>query len=210
MNCNAQTGFNAKRFIIEQSVYEEFKDRLLQILEYKVKIGDPLDNKITVGPLAVQRNLIELKSQVKNAVERDGGRIIYGDPDWKIDDPLLEDGNFMQPIVTEGINTLSPSYQEEFYGPVFNLYKANTPKEALDMANASDYGLAGTIFTEDLDLAENYAVKMRVGSITINDMMASFSDLPSGGVKMSGFGRECYRDGLMEIAYRKSIIGKNW
>jgi len=67
--------------------------------------------------------------------------------------------------------------------------------------------LAATIFTEDLDLAENYATKIRVGSVTINDMMASYSDLPSGGIKMSGFGRECYRDGMLEIAYRKSIIG---
>jgi succinate-semialdehyde dehydrogenase/glutarate-semialdehyde dehydrogenase len=70
--------------------------------------------------------------------------------------------------------------------------------------------LAGTIFTEDLDLAENYATKLRVGSVTVNDIMLSYSDLPSGGVKKSGFGRECYKDGLLEIAYRKSIIGKNW
>lgn len=93
---------------------------------------------------------------------------------------------------------------------MFNLFKATTPKEALDLANLSDYGLAGTIFTEDLDLAENYAIKMRVGNVTINEMTASFSDLPSGGIKLSGFGRECYKDGLMEIAYRKSVIGKNW
>lgn len=78
------------------------------------------------------------------------------------------------------------------------------------MANKSDFGLAGTIFTEDLDLAETYATKLRVGSITINDMVASYSDLPSGGIKLSGFGRECYRDGLLEIAYRKSIVGQNW
>jgi len=93
---------------------------------------------------------------------------------------------------------------------VFNLFSASTPKECLDLANFSDYGLAATIFTEDLDLAEDYARKLRVGSVTINDVTGSFSDLPSGGVKMSGFGRECYRDGLMEIAYRKSVIGKNW
>jgi succinate-semialdehyde dehydrogenase / glutarate-semialdehyde dehydrogenase len=90
---------------------------------------------------------------------------------------------------------------------VFNLFSAPTAKECLDLANRSDYGLAATIFTEDLDLAENYATKIRVGSVTINDMMASYSDLPSGGIKMSGFGRECYRDGMLEIAYRKSIIG---
>ena len=75
-----------------------------------------------------------VKQQVRTAVERDGGRIIYGDTEWKIDDPNLEEGNYMQPIVTEGISTFSPSFHEEFYGPVFNLFKANTSKEALDIA----------------------------------------------------------------------------
>ncbi len=78
------------------------------------------------------------------------------------------------------------------------------------MANNSDFGLAGTIFTENLDLAEFQASRLRVGSVTVNDIVNSYSDLPSGGIKMSGFGRECYKDGLMEIAYRKSIIGCNW
>jgi acyl-CoA reductase-like NAD-dependent aldehyde dehydrogenase len=93
---------------------------------------------------------------------------------------------------------------------VFSLYSAPTAKECLDLANNSDYGLAGTIFTEDMDLAEKYTQKLRVGLVTINDMVMSYSDLPSGGIKMSGFGREGYKDGLLEIAYRKSIIGKNW
>ena len=93
---------------------------------------------------------------------------------------------------------------------MFSLYKAPTPKECLDLANKSDYGLAGTIFTEDLDLAERYSISLRCGSVAINDVMNSYSDLPSGGIKMSGFGREGYKDGLLEIMYRKSIIGKNW
>lgn len=74
------------------------------------------------------------------------------------------------------------------------------------MANKSDYGLAGTIFSEDLDLAKTLAVKLRVGSVAINDVMASYSDLPSGGIKMSGHGKECYKDGILEIGYRKSIV----
>ena len=153
--------------------------------------------------------MVELKENVQNAI-KDGARIIYGRLDYKIDDFSLANGNWFSPIVTEGININSKSFHNEFFGPVFNLWSAPTAKECLDLANKSDYGLAGTIFTEDLDLAENYATKLRVGSITLNDMMTSYSDLPSGGIKLSGNGRECYRDGMVEIAYRKSIIGKNW
>lgn len=151
-----------------------------------------------------------LKDQVRIATEQDGAKIIYGSLDYKMETVGLVDGNWFSPIVTEGMSTESKSYQTEFFGPVFNLFSAPTPKECLDLANRSEFGLAGTIFTEDLDLAENYATKLRVGSITVNDIMLSYSDLPSGGIKQSGFGRECYKDGLMEIAYRKSIIGKNW
>ena len=163
-----------------------------------------------MGPMAVKRNVEEVKQKVRIAVERDGARIIFGNLDYKMEDELFVNGNWMEPIITEGMSTYSPSFHEEFYGPVFNLFQASTPKECLDLANQSDYGLAGTIFTEDLDLAENYAIKLRVGSVTINDVTGSYSDLPSGGIKMSGFGRECYKDGLMEIAYRKSVVGKNW
>ncbi len=75
------------------------------------------------------------------------------------------------------------------------------------MANKSDYGLAGTVISEDYDLAEKVAIQLRVGSVAINDSMASYSNLPSGGIKMSGHGKECYKDGLIEIGCRKSIYG---
>lgn len=151
-----------------------------------------------------------MKRQVKTAVERDGARLIYGDPDWKIEDPELREGAFVQPMITEGIGYTTPSWEEEFFGPVFNLYEVASSKEMLDLANKSDYGLAGTIFTENMDRAENYATRLRVGQVVINDVMASHSDIPSGGIKNSGFGRECYEDGLHEIANRKSIVNRNW
>ena len=90
------------------------------------------------------------------------------------------------PLVTEGIIRGSESFNEEFFGPVFNLYKVKNAKEALEFANDSDYGLAATVFSEDKDLTEMFADKLSVGSVTINDMVASFSDMPSGGIKMSG------------------------
>jgi len=119
-------------------------------------------------------------------------------------------GNFFEPIVTYGIGFETPSYEAEFFGPVFNLYKLKTSKEILDYANKSDYGLAGTVFTKDLERAKDYSVRLRVGSVTINDMQATYSELPSGGIKNSGYGRECYSDGLLEIANRKCIVNQNW
>jgi succinate-semialdehyde dehydrogenase / glutarate-semialdehyde dehydrogenase len=209
MTCNAQTGFSAKRIIVEDVVYEAFRDTLLDLINRRTRIGDPLDEYFNLGPMAVPAGLDLLKHQLKKA-QGDGGQIIYGDPDFKMTDPGLQKGNWFAPVVIEGVDTHSESFQEEFFGPVFNLYKAPSSKECLDLANKSDYGLGGTIFTEDLDLAEQYATTMRCGSVAVNDRMMSYSDLPSGGIKQSGFGRECYKDGLLEIMYRKSVIGKNW
>ena len=125
---------------------------------------------------------------------------MHGDLDYHISDPDMLDGAWFSPIVTEGIDFYSKSYETEFFGPVFNLYRVASSKELLDYANKSNYGLAATIFTEDMERAENFAVRLRTGSVCINDVMASYSEMPSGGIKGSGYGRECYVDGLHEIS----------
>ena len=103
----------------------------------------------------------------------------------------------------------SEVYKEEFFGPVFNLFRVDSSKEALDLANKSDYGLASTIFTDDLDKAEAAAKRLRTGSVFVNDCVVASSEFPGGGIKGSGFGRECYSDGLLEISNRKTIIKRN-
>lgn len=123
-----------------------------------------------------------------------------------MDNKDLVNGNFCEPLVIENIDVDSPSYSEEFFGPVFNLYKAKSQKEALDMANKSDYGLSGAIFTRDEEKLALSAHRLRVGTVFLNEMSASFSDVPSGGIKGSGIGRECYMDGLLEMSNRKPII----
>jgi succinate-semialdehyde dehydrogenase / glutarate-semialdehyde dehydrogenase len=203
------TGNDPFLVLEEANIQKAFRDTLLDLINRRTRIGDPLDEYFNLGPMAVPAGLDLLKHQLKKA-QGDGGQIIYGDPDFKMTDPGLQKGNWFAPVVIEGVDTHSESFQEEFFGPVFNLYKAPSSKECLDLANKSDYGLGGTIFTEDLDLAEQYATTMRCGSVAVNDRMMSYSDLPSGGIKQSGFGRECYKDGLLEIMYRKSVIGKNW
>mmetsp|Transcript_20511 Transcript_20511/g.25220 ORF Transcript_20511/g.25220 Transcript_20511/m.25220 type:complete len:117 (-) Transcript_20511:124-474(-) len=112
----------------------------------------------------------------------------------------------MDTFVLEGLNPDSEIYNAEFFGPVFNLFKVDSSKEALDLANKSDFGLASTIFTDDLEKAEAAAKRLRTGSVFVNDMVASGSEYPSGGIKGSGFGRECYSDGLLDTSNRKTII----
>lgn len=125
-------------------------------------------------------------------------------------DPNLKDGAWFAPIITEGIDFYQSSYEEEFFGPVFNLYRVASSKELLDYANKSNFGLGATIFTENMEKAENFAVRLRTGSVCINDVLGSYSDMPSGGIKNSGFGRECFTDGLHEISNQKSILNPNW
>ena len=109
----------------------------------------------------------------------------------------------------ENMNPESEVYCEEFFGPVFNLFKVDSSKEALDLANKSDYGLAATVFTEDLEKAEAAAKRCRTGTVFVNDCVASGSEYPGGGIKGSGYGRECYKDGLLDTANRKTIIRRN-
>lgn len=102
MNCNAQTGFAAKRIIVCQGVYDEFRDRLLDIIKRKTVIGDPLDYSTNLGPLADKNHLALLKHNLKVAIERDGARVIQGRLDYEIDDSDLSEGNWFAPVVIEG------------------------------------------------------------------------------------------------------------
>lgn len=136
-------------------------------------------------------------------------RITYGDINFRMDDPELKNGNFVDVMMLEGMNHDSETYREEFFGPVFNLFKVDSSKEALDLANKSDYGLASTIFTDDLEKAEAAAKRLRTGTVFVNDAVASGSEYPGGGIKGSGYGRESYRDGLLDTTNRKTIVRRN-
>ena len=142
------------------------------------------------------------------AVSEGGAHVTYGDLKYKMQVPELANGNFVSPILLEGMDTDSKIYNEEMFGPVFNLFKVDTSKEALDLANKSDFGLASTIFTEDHAKVEAAAKRLRTGNVFVNDCVASGSEYPGGGIKGSGYGRECYKDGLLDVANRKTIISR--
>lgn len=144
--------------------------------------------------------------QIAMATTEGEAKLVYGDLNFKIEQEELENGNFVSPIVLEGMNSESKAYKEELFGPVFNLFKVHTSREALDLANKSDYGLSSTIFTEDHEKVEAAARRLRTGSVFVNTCVVSSSEYPSGGIKGSGYGRECYVDGMLDIANRKTII----
>ena len=137
---------------------------------------------------------------------RDGATVAYGNLNYEMKDSVMKNGNFFEPMVLENIDTDSPSWTEEFFGPVFNIFKATSQKNALDLANKSDYGLSAAVFTQNEEKLEHAAHRLRVGTVFLNEMSTSGSDFPGGGIKGSGFGRECYIDGLVEMANRKPII----
>ena len=125
-----------------------------------------------------------------------------------MEDEVLKNGNWVAPVVLEDMDPDSEIYKEEVFGPSFNLFKVDTSKEALDLANKSDYGLASTIFTEDLEKAHQGAMRLRTGNVFVNDVVASGSEYPGGGIKGSGYGRECYKDGVVDVSNRKTVVAR--
>jgi len=203
---NGQACINAKRFIIEDSVYDEFKDRLVNKIKDTTVIGDPMDPKVNLGPIAMERQKTKLISQIKAAVANDGATIALGSTDFNVADSELQGGNYVEPMILENIKVDSPSWSEEFFGPTFNLWRGSSEEHCLELANNSEYGLSAAVFTENEERLRYAARNMRNGAVFCNAVSTTAPDFPSGAIKGSGYGRDCYSDGLHDIANRKSII----
>jgi succinate-semialdehyde dehydrogenase/glutarate-semialdehyde dehydrogenase len=108
--------------------------------------------------------------------------------------------------VLENITKDQPAFYEELFGPVFSMFRFHDDMEAIELANCTNYGLSGSIFTQDNALAKRKALMLEVGNVFINEIVASDPAIPCGGVKDSGFGRECFKDGLHETMNRKAIV----
>ena len=208
MGNSGQTCNNAKRFIITSSVYDEFRDRLIEKIKEKTVIGDPMDPRTNLGPLAMKQQVTRIKNQVNMAINDGGAKLTYGDLNYQMRDPELANGNYVNTMLLENMNPNSEAYKEEFFGPVFNLFKVDSHKDAIELANKSEYGLASTVFTDDMVKAEFASRELRAGTVFINDMMVVSSEYPGGGIKGSGYGRESYSDGLYDMSNRKTIIRK--
>jgi succinate-semialdehyde dehydrogenase/glutarate-semialdehyde dehydrogenase len=194
---NGQSCIAAKRFIIAAQIYDEFERRFVETMK-ALSVGDPLDEAVDIGPLATGQILKDVDDQVKTSVAA-GARILIGGK--QLDRP----GNFYEPTVLAGIPTDSPAFREEIFGPVAMLFRARDLNEAIELANATSFGLGAAAWTNDAGEQERFINELEAGSVFINGMVASDPRLPFGGIKNSGYGRELSEFGIREFVNIKTV-----
>ncbi len=194
---SGQSCIAAKRFIIVEKKFKEAVQKILEATK-SLKIGDPMQESTSVGPLA-RKDLVEnLKNQVKKALQS-GGKILYQTKN------LPKKGFFFPPTLIL-CNKNNPILQEELFGPVFLLLKVKNEQEAIKVANATSFGLGASLWTQNLDKANLLAQKIEAGAVTINGMVKSDPRLPFGGIKNSGYGRELGNYGIKEFTNMKTVV----
>ncbi len=188
--CNA-----GKRFIIVEELYEPFLEKFTAALT-AVKPGDPSSPDTVIGPLSSATASERLEEQVKRAVSQ--GATVAGGGGEK-------DGNFYPTTVLTGITPDNDAYHEELFGPVAQVYKVGSEDEAITLANDTPYGLGSYVFTTDSEQALRVADKIEAGMVFVNAVGAEGAELPFGGIKRSGFGRELGRFGTDEFVNKKMV-----
>ncbi|HEY3553101.1 MAG TPA: NAD-dependent succinate-semialdehyde dehydrogenase [Solirubrobacterales bacterium] len=188
-SCNA-----AKRFIVVDELYDEFLEKFKAQLE-GAKPGDPTEEDTAVGPLSSQTAADRLEDQVKRAIDN-GAEVVVGGK---------RDGNFFEPTILTGIKPGDEASQEEFFGPVAQVYKVGSEEEAVELANQTPFGLGSYVMTTDKEQAERVADRIEAGMVYVNLVGADAPELPFGGFKRSGFGRELGRYGADEFVNKKLI-----
>jgi len=194
---NGQSCIASKRFIIVKDIANEFIEKFVQKTE-KLKVGDPLSENTDLGPIVNASGLKTIDSQVKDSV-KEGAEILTGG------EQIGSKGYFYKSTILKNVSTNMRVAQEEVFGPAAAVMVAEDEMEAVRLANDSQYGLGASIWTQDLDKAENLSRKIRSGIVTVNNVVISDPRVPFGGVKKSGFGRELSRYGMLEFVNIKSI-----
>jgi succinate-semialdehyde dehydrogenase / glutarate-semialdehyde dehydrogenase len=188
-SCNA-----AKRFIVVDELYDEFLERFREKLSAS-KPGDPTAEETAIGPLSSQAAAERLEEQVKRAIDN-GAEVLVGGK---------RDGNYFEPTILTGIEPGDEASQEEFFGPVAQVYRVDSEEEAVDLANQTPFGLGSYVMTTDAEQGERVADRLEAGMVFVNLVLADSPELPFGGFKRSGFGRELGRYGADEFVNKKLI-----
>ena len=197
MNNMGQCCIAAKRFIIVEALADRFLAQFKAAME-ALKPGDPMDKSTTLGPLSTEAALVQLVKQVDEAVAH-GATLVLGGQ--RMDRP----GAFMQPTILTDIQPGNPAYREEFFGPVALFFRVKDEEAAIALANDSDYGLGGSVFTQDVERGKRVASRIDTGMVFVNHPTWTAADLPFGGIKNSGFGRELSSLGIQEFVNKKLI-----
>jgi len=194
----------AKRFIIFEKVYDEFRDKLIGKVK-ALRVGDPMNKETNIGPLTKRKVLEDIKQQVEKAIKQ-GAKVLLGGNE-PLQNEETRNGYYYLPTICE-VEEGNILMKEETFGPVFALIKVKNEEDAQRIANDTEYGLGGIIISKDIEKAEKFGKGIDVGALFYNAAVSSDSRLPSGGVKNSGFGRECGRYGVHEFANIKTVVAK--
>jgi succinate-semialdehyde dehydrogenase len=190
----------AKRFIIEQPIAEAFTRKFVAAVR-QLKVGNPLDSKNNVGPMARGDLRDELDGQVQRTIAA-GATLLLGGK--KMDGP----GNFYEPTVLANVLPGMAAFDEETFGPVAAITVAENAEHAIALTNTSDYGLGGSLWTQDQARAQRIARRLETGGVFINGFPATNARIPVGGVKKSGYGRELSHFGLREFTNAQAVWAK--
>jgi succinate-semialdehyde dehydrogenase/glutarate-semialdehyde dehydrogenase len=192
-----QTCCAAKRFIVVEPLADKFLTKFRTALA-ALKPGDPMDEKTTLGPLSSEPALLQLVEQVKSAVSH-GAKVHLGGK--RIDRP----GSFMEPTILTDVKPDNPAFRDEFFGPVAMFFRVKDEDEAIALANDSDFGLGGSVYTKDIARGKRVASRVDTGMMFINNIDWSDAELPFGGIKDSGYGRELGDMGIQEFVNKKLV-----
>lgn len=197
MNNTGQCCVAAKRFIVVEALADQFLARFKAALS-GLKAGDPMDPATTLGPLSTEAALVTLLDQVKRAVA-EGAKLALGGK--RVDRP----GAFMEPTILTDITASNPAFREEFFGPVALFFRVKNEDEAVALANDSEFGLGGSVFTRDVARGKRVASRVETGMMFVNHPTWTSPELPFGGIKNSGYGRELSSLGIQEFVNKKLV-----
>ncbi|WP_416353999.1 NAD-dependent succinate-semialdehyde dehydrogenase [Agrilactobacillus fermenti] len=196
-NCG-QVCTSSKRFIVTEKNYDHFLENLKQQFA-AVKMGDPMDPETTLAPMCSKKNKNKLQEQVDEAIAA-GATVYYGN------EPVDLPGQFFQPTILTDIDRDNPAYYAEMFGPVAQVYKVKDEAEAIKLANDSHLGLGGIVFSGDPQHGAEVAAKIETGMVFVNTYLSTLPELPFGGVKQSGYGRELGDDCIYQFVNQELVV----
>lgn len=192
-----QSCIAGKRLLIEESIFDSFL-KALKIKIENLKSGDPLSSETYIGTLAREDLAEDLEKQMKKSVEM-GAEILIGGK---------RNAAYFEPTLLTNVTTEMPVFQEETFGPLLIAVPFKNENEAIDLVNASDFGLGCSLFTQNLERAEQMISELNEGAVFINELVKSDPRLPFGGVGISGYGRELSKDGILSFVNKKTVFLK--
>jgi len=197
LNCG-QVCTAAKRIFVEKKIYDLFLDSFVEKVK-KLKVGNPLDRSIEIGPIVSKKQLETLERQVRDAIDK-GAKVLCGGK------RLNRKGYFYEPTILANIKKNMLVLNEEVFGPVASVLSFKSIKEAIRSANNTKYGLGASVWTQNNKTAEEMIKSIESGMIWINDFGTPYPQCPQGGIKESGIGRELSKYGILEFCNMKTVV----